>query len=135
MDSSKIPGADIPSRINPSPSPADSKSRLLAQAGRQVLVILGPVTVARVLRVGQPASVAKELRPTDGERFHLEQLYDVLGCQLVQVTHLDETIPGAILISDEEALAVQEPRVNLVASLLAGQPIYGDVVLCRDEQF
>lgn len=127
MDSADSHNANNASKVISSPS--------LLEAGRKLVLILGPITEARILRVGQPASTAKELRPTDGKNFHLEQLYDVLSCQCVQVTHLDVTIPGSILISDENALAVQEPQQNLVASLLAGQPIFGDVVLCRDEQF
>lgn len=106
-----------------------------AQARAQVVAQLQPLGQARLLQIKTPLSQAPTVEPDNKTSFKLEQLYQLLKCDLVSVVHLDDALPGHILICDEDVLASSEAVCNLVASLLAGHPIYGDVLLCRDEQF
>lgn len=78
-----------------------------------------------------------ELIKTDGTRkaiapkgssFELQELYALIGCDLIQVVNAGERI----LIVDEEGMLTGRP-INATASLLAQQPIVGDVVLCDSD--
>lgn len=58
------------------------------------------------------------VRPQDGKKFSLEELYRLLDCQTVEVIHL-EGESRKILILDEEGKFKQNPRFNLRASRIA----------------
>jgi len=61
---------------------------------------------------------------------HLPDLYAALNCDLVEV--VQAYIPQVALWCDEEALCKSEPELNLRASILAGRPIYGPVLVVSE---
>ncbi len=68
----------------------------------------------------------------------LENLYKKIGCYLVEVVYPARKVYGfqkPILICDEEALYNNNPILNKMASMIAGQPIHGNVVICESEDF
>ena len=72
-------------------------------------------------------------RPNDGKSYHLQELYSMLDCTMVEVVHTQ--IPGIILICDEESTFVQNPVRNVQASNMAGQPIVGNALACHTSRF
>lgn len=76
---------------------------------------------------------AAEIRPKDGVSYHLKELYEMLGCTMVEVVHTQ--IPGLILICDEEGTFVQNPVRNVQASNLVGTPIVGNALVCHTSRF
>lgn len=63
------------------------------------------------------------------EPFTLEELYDILNCDTVQVLHIEHNV---IMIMDENAALNDEP-VNDEATKIANQTIRG-AVLIADER-
>ncbi len=61
----------------------------------------------------------------------LQDMYRELDCDLVQVV-LSPAFQGVALWCDEEALLKADPELNLRASILAGQPIYGPVLVVSE---
>jgi hypothetical protein len=66
----------------------------------------------------------------------LKPLYNRIGCSLVervkpQVDFLNKIGPMCLWI-DEEGRCKNEPIINLRASIIAGQELYGNAVLCGD---
>lgn len=62
------------------------------------------------------------------EGYSLRELYEHTRSEIVQIIRLPD---GWILVVDEEGLLNRKP-VNLYASMLAGQTIVGDALLCRE---
>jgi hypothetical protein len=73
------------------------------------------------------------VRPTNGKDYGLEELYTLLGCEIVEV--IRTAIPGVVLICDEEGLYKNPPLLNAQASILAGQQIVGNALACDTRRF
>ena len=63
---------------------------------------------------------------------NLNEMYRELDCDLVQVV-LSPCFPGVAVWCDEEALLKCDPELNLRASIIAGQPIYGPVLVVSED--
>lgn len=82
------------------------------------------------------------VKPQDGKKFSLAELYKLLDCQLVQVLYLG-CESKKILILDEEGKFKKEPKYNARASKLAYRfhkiretdRIVGTVMLCDENLF
>jgi hypothetical protein len=73
-----------------------------------------------------PMTSAEVVHDRDG--YHLPDLYNLMECQLVETVHC-ERFPDCLLWCDEEARLHDEPQPNIRASILAGFPIYGTVIV------
>jgi hypothetical protein len=73
-----------------------------------------------------PMTVA--LIPHGQDGYDLSTMYRQIGCELVEVVHAYQ-FPDCLLWCDEEARLRGEPQPNIRASILAGTPIYGNVIL------
>ena len=62
----------------------------------------------------------------------LNELYEELDCDLVTAVR-SPAFPGLTLWCDDEALLKTEPELNLRASILAGQPVYGPVLVVSED--
>jgi hypothetical protein len=72
-----------------------------------------------------------------GDEFTLAELYKLIECRVVTITGFESEAfdRDHIMICDDEALLVRKPKPNTPASRLAGQPIYGKVIICRRSEF
>ena len=76
--------------------------------------------------------------PQDKESFELEEMYNIIKCDVVQVIPIAGT--RKILIIDEEGKLKDKPIVNVLATNLAhehkaissGNSIVGNAILCDD---
>ena len=80
------------------------------------------------------------IEPENGTDFSLEELYEKLNCDLVEVVY-PYVHSGCILIIDEEGKLFSK-RPNLIATAIfecgdanACDFIVGDAILCRTEMF
>lgn len=75
---------------------------------------------------GESQALLTDAKPADGKRFRLHELQKVVDgyIDVVRIPHSDWA-----LIVDDEGLLKERP-LNVLASLLAGQPIVGTVLLC-----
>ncbi len=79
-----------------------------------------------------------KVTPKNGTDFTLEELYELLKCELIEVIHLDANdIDGeAIMIVDEEGRLKDNKEFNALASAefyfrkMHRQEIYGDAIVC-----
>ena len=62
----------------------------------------------------------------------LNELYEELDCDLVTAVQ-SPAFPGLTLWCDDEALLKGEPELNIRATILAGQPIYGPVLVVSED--
>lgn len=62
---------------------------------------------------------------------HLPDMYAALNCDLVEVVQA-HAFPQVALWCDEEALCKGDPELNMRASVLAGRPIYGPVLVVSE---
>ena len=62
---------------------------------------------------------------------NLNEMYQSLNCDLVTAVQ-SSCFPGLTLWCDDEALLKADPVLNLRASILAGQPIYGPVLVVSE---
>ncbi|WP_216726123.1 DUF3846 domain-containing protein [Hymenobacter siberiensis] len=79
------------------------------------------------------------ISPTNGSDFELEQLYQALDCQTIEVVSIGET--DMIFIIDEEGAINGDPQVNKLATSLyrffdsdaqaAKSILFGDAILCH----
>jgi hypothetical protein len=74
-----------------------------------------------------------EVQPKNGTNYSLEELYKMLGCEMVEVVYTQDN--DTILICDEEGTFVENPRRNVQASNLAGCQIVGNVLVCHTSRF
>lgn len=72
-----------------------------------------------------------EIEPKNGTDFNLQELYEAIGCSLIEVVYLPD---GRLMIADEEG-SYNKPVLNFIASAMAGTQIVGNVVVCDDNQF
>lgn len=87
-----------------------------------------------------PSTLTDPMRPVDlGDTSSLKPLRDLIGCSLVErVLPCDlvtEQLPPMALWIDEEGRCRTAPAINVRASILAGQEIYGNVVLCGEQNY
>jgi len=83
----------------------------------------------------------KQIEPKDKKGFQLQELYDHIGCNMVQVCEADEK--GHILIFDEEFLCKNAPILNRAATKrmapylgpFTHNMICGKAVMCLSSQF
>ncbi len=76
------------------------------------------------------AQLIKSIKPENDTDFKLEQLYEAIGCTLIELVYLND---GQLMIVDEEGLNTNQP-LNPIASRIAGFPIVGNVVICDRSQ-
>src|SRR4029453_11773280 len=94
------------------------------------------ITLPKLLKTDGTTSV---IVPENGCDFQCKQLYEAIGCDLIEVVDLRD---GTILIIDEEGKLKQDGEVNFLASFLAiknkaiheGDVIVGNAVLCCSGQ-
>jgi hypothetical protein len=70
-----------------------------------------------------------EVQPKNGTNYSLEELYELLGCEMIEVVYTQDN--NTILICDEEGTFVASPQRNHAASRLAGCHIVGNVLACH----
>lgn len=63
----------------------------------------------------------------------LNEMYGELGCDLVTAVQ-SPCFHGLTLWCDDEALLRADPELNLRASILAGQPVYGPVLVVSENR-
>lgn len=61
----------------------------------------------------------------------LDFLYNEIGCDSIEIVRVSQKLKQ-VLIVDEESLCKESPELNVIASLLAGQPIYDTAILCEE---
>lgn len=97
------------------------------------------VAAAKKPKPGDPDTLLRAdgttaaIHPKDGVSYHLKELYEMLGCRVVEVVHT--LIPGLILICDEEGTFVEKPVRNVQASNMAGTIIVGNALVCHTSRF
>lgn len=72
----------------------------------------------------------KEVFPKNGSDFQLDELYEIIGCELVQIISLGL---GYILVVDEEG-AINGSELNNDVSWALGYPIYGNALQCKESE-
>jgi hypothetical protein len=78
----------------------------------------------------------EEIAPANGTDFKLAQVYTVTGSPIDIVYEL----PGLtgtthIMLLNDEGWLFDDAKHNMMASLLAGRPIPGTVIICPDKMF
>lgn len=80
-----------------------------------------------------------QITPDNGSTFSLHELYDLLGCNMIQVLNVGEICDtDSILILDEDGKFRQSPVINVKATVIAHAHhaiskydyIVGDAILC-----
>ena len=74
--------------------------------------------------------ISREVTPENGKNYTLKELYALLGCSSVEVVY-PRGKKDYILICDDEGMFVSEPKVNHAASLINGDGIVGNALLCH----
>jgi hypothetical protein len=74
------------------------------------------------------------IEPINGTDFSLAELQGYVGGSIEIVPVLDQLAPGGkvIIVCNEEG-AINGSDVNMRASMFAGQPIHGNVVVCQSD--
>lgn len=70
--------------------------------------------------------------PNPQEGYNLKELYKLTESDIIEIVRLHGRNEGQILVIDEEGL-LDGKAPNMKASVLAGQPIMGKVLVCKDE--
>lgn len=79
----------------------------------------------------------RQVEPDNGSSFELEQLYDLLNCDMIQVVPVGK---GEIMVIDEEGKLKSDAKINKKATerargfLFAGDVIVGNALVCKDEE-
>jgi len=89
--------------------------------------------MARLIKA-QPNEII-EVEPKNGTHFELKEVYDLIGCKMVQMS---QTRSGKILLSDEDGKMFQKP-FNQAATEEYKYGEYdlmvGDVLICEPNEF
>lgn len=72
----------------------------------------------------------QEVSPKNGTDFQLDELYELIGCKLVEIIHLGE---GYILVVDEEG-AINGSELNVDVSYALGSQIFGNALYCKESE-
>jgi hypothetical protein len=97
-----------------------------------LLVIIDKLDPMKTGRLLNTDGTEKIITPENGTDFKLEECYKHLGVDMVELVHCDRNM---ILICDEEALLKENPVQNVIPSLIARQPIFGNVIICHTSMF
>lgn len=97
---------------------------------------------AVLIKEGRESVAEIEITPKNGKNFGLQELYDLLDCDLVQVVYLGDDAPNNIMIVDEESKLKEGAQLNLLGSvyfnhqfgMLADQ-IVGKAIMCHTSMF
>lgn len=76
-----------------------------------------------------------DITPKNGSDFSLEELYELIGCEMVEVVYLTDS---GIMIIDEEGKQKKPIVMNRIATDIANLPgdiIVGNVVVCHTSMF
>ena len=81
--------------------------------------------------------MAVEVIEADEKKSVLDQAYEMIDCRLIDVVYAQGLKEPYVLVVDDEGLFVEEPRLNVIASLLYGimkhgQPIVGNAIIMKD---
>ncbi len=87
----------------------------------------------------KPDGQVQEIEPLNGETFSLEELYRLLGCELIEIVHLHAS--DDLLVIDEEGKFAQCPEFNRTATEIARRHraivqydyIVGKALLCNSD--
>lgn len=80
--------------------------------------------MARLITVNMDSN---PIKPKNGTDFTLNELYELIGCSLVEVINIDR---DNIMIVDEEG-AINGSVLNSTVTSMYGHPIFGNVVICK----
>lgn len=78
-----------------------------------------------------------EVKPNEGKIFTLEEFYKHTNCDIVEFVYLPN---DKIMVCDEEGRLRQNPKINLLATLIVSHlgknfmPICGDVLIINQNQ-
>ena len=78
-----------------------------------------------------------EVKPSDEKIFTLKEFYKHTNCDIVEFVYLPN---DKIMVCDEEGRLRQNPKINLLATLIVSQlgknfmPICGDVLIINQNQ-
>lgn len=78
-----------------------------------------------------------ELKPAEGKIFTLKEFYKHTNCDIVEFIYLPN---DKIMVCDEEGRLRQNPKINLLATLIVSHlgknfmPICGDVLIINQNQ-
>lgn len=61
--------------------------------------------------------------------------YSMIGCRSIEIVRPFTNTPQArqIMVIDEEGRIRKNPRMNVIASMLAGQSLYGNVLIAKED--
>lgn len=61
--------------------------------------------------------------------------YSMIGCRSIEIVRPfpKHTEARQIMVIDEEGRLRKNPRLNVIASMLAGQPLYGNVMIAKED--
>lgn len=85
---------------------------------------------ARLLNVDGTDTV---IEPKNGSSFGLKELYELIGCDMVQMVVLQPS--GKLMLMDEEGKLKANAELNVKASTLWGDAVVGKVVICEKSMF
>lgn len=74
-----------------------------------------------------------EVEPKNGKDFGLQELYQIVGCNMIEIVYLPDKM---ILVIDEEG-KLQDKPINCQATILCKMSddyIVGDALLCKQKQ-
>lgn len=79
----------------------------------------------------------EKVYPKNGRTFAFDELYPLLGCEMIQVFHILPDENGSrVMLMDEDGRMnhqvenAQATEIFIGASLLTGYPIVGNVLIC-----
>ena len=61
--------------------------------------------------------------------------YSMIGCRSIEIVRpfRGTNITRQIMVIDEEGRLRNNPRMNVIASMIAGQPLYGNVLIAKED--
>lgn len=65
----------------------------------------------------------------------LKFYYSMIGCRSIEIVRpfRGTRIERQIMVIDEEGRLRNNPRMNVLASIIAGQPLYGNVLIAKED--
>lgn len=82
-------------------------------------------------------NMSVEIIEADAKRTVLDQAYEMIDCRLIDVVYASGLKEPYVMVVDDEGLLVNEPRMNVIGSILYGirehgQPIVGNAIIMKD---
>lgn len=83
------------------------------------------------------ANMSIEVVEASAKRTVLDQAYEMIDCRLIDVVYANGLPEPYVMVVDDEGLLVDEPRLNVIGSILYGmrehgQPIVGNAIIMKD---